>query len=32
MDVTEFVELADSGEHLADVEARVFFFENTRIV
>jgi len=29
MDVTELVELADSGEHLADVEPRVFFFENT---
>lgn len=32
MDITELVQLADCSEHLADVEACMFFLENARIV
>ena len=32
MDVTELVQLADCGEHLADVEACMLFLKNARIV
>lgn len=32
MDVAELVQLANSGEHLGDVEACMLFFENARIV
>lgn len=32
MDVTELVQLADRGEHLADIEACMLFLEDARIV
>ncbi len=32
MDITQFMQLVDSGEHFADVEASVFLLEYARIV
>jgi hypothetical protein len=32
MNISEFVELSNSAEHLGDVESRVLFLEDARVV